>query len=97
MILQAVISQRLIPQIGGGMVAAVEVLMLSPGIRNLIRENKLHQIYGMMQVGQAKSHMLTLNQSLLNLILKRKIDMKNAFEESPDIEELDHMMKKAGI
>ncbi len=97
MTLQAVISQRLIPQIGGGMCAAIEVLTLNPGIRNLIRENKLHQIYGMMQVGQAKSHMLTLNQSLLNLVLKRKIDIKNAFDESPDIEELDQMMKKAGI
>ena len=79
------------------MVPAVEILMLNPSVRNLIRENKLHQVYGMMQVGQNKSGMMTLNQSLLNLILKRKVEVKNAFEESPDVEELDTLLKKAGI
>lgn len=95
--LNAVVSQRLIPQIGGGVVAALEVLVMNPSIRNLIRENKLHQVYGMMQVGQSKTGMMTLNQSLMNLVLKRKIDIKSAFEESPDVEELDTMLKKAGI
>ncbi len=97
MSLNAIVSQRLLPQIGGGMIAAVEVLVLNPSVRNLVRENKLHQIYGMMQVGQNKSGMMTLNQSLMNLILKRKIDIKHAFEESPDVEELDALLKKAGI
>lgn len=97
MTLNAVISQRLIPTKEGGVVAAAEVLVLTPSIRNLIRENKLHQIYGMMQVGQTKSGMTTLNQSLLNLILKRKIEVKEAFDESPDVEELDALLKKAGI
>ncbi|MCB0349768.1 MAG: type IV pilus twitching motility protein PilT [Bdellovibrionales bacterium] len=95
--LNAVISQRLIPAKEGGVVAAAEVLVLTPSIRNLIRENKLHQIYGMMQVGQSKSGMTTLNQTLLNLILKRKIEVKDAFEESSDVEELDNLLKKAGI
>ncbi len=95
--LNAVVSQRLLPQIGGGIVAAAEVLVLSSSIRNLIRENKLHQIYGMMQVGQNKSGMVTLNQSLMNLIVKRKVDVKVAFEESPDVDELDQMMRKAGV
>lgn len=95
--LQAVVSQRLIPMIEGGQVAALEVLVMNSSVRNLIRENKLHQVYGMMQVGQNKTGMITLNQSLLNLILKRKIDIKTAFEESPDVEELDQMLKKAGI
>ncbi len=95
--LNAVISQRLLPAIGGGVVAACEVLILNPSIRNLIRENKLHQIYGMMQVGQNKSGMMTLNQALMQLVLKRKVDIKMAFEESPDVEELDTMLKKAGI
>lgn len=95
--LQAVISQRLLPAIGGGLVAAVEVLVLNSSIRNLIRENKLHQVYGMMQVGQGKSGMITLNQSLFNLVVKRKVDVKVAFEESPDVEELDKMLKKVGI
>jgi len=97
MTLNAVISQRLIPVKGGGITAASEVLMLNSSIRNLIRENKLHQIYGMMQVGQNKSGMITLNQSLVNLVLKRKIEVKDAFDESADVEELDQLLKKAGI
>jgi twitching motility protein PilT len=96
--LNAVVSQRLIPaREGTGVVSASEVLLLNSSVRNLIRENKLHQIYGMMQVGQNKSGMVTLNQSLMNLILKRKIEVKDAFDESPDVEELDSMLKKAGI
>jgi twitching motility protein PilT len=97
MTLNAVISQRLLPAIGGGVVAAAEILVLNSSIRNLIRENKLHQIYGMMQVGQSKSGMVTLNQSLLNLILKRRIEVNDAFDETPDVDELDLMLKKAGI
>ena len=96
-VLQGVISQQLIPGIEGGLVCATEVLIPTPGIRNLIRENKLHQVYGAMQMGQNKSGMVTMNQSLMNLLLKRKIDMKVAFEASPDPEELDTMLKKAGI
>ena len=96
-VLNAIISQRLIPCSAGGQTAACEVLVLNPNIRNLIRENKLHQVYGMMQVGQSKTGMITLNQSLLNLVLKRKISLKDAFAESSDPEELDQLLKKAGI
>jgi twitching motility protein PilT len=95
--LQAIVSQRLVPKIGGGVVAAFEILIFTPSVRNLIRENKLHQIYGMMQVGQGKSGMITLNQSLFNLVVKRKIEMKHELEESPDVEDLDGMLKNAGI
>lgn len=97
MTLHAVISQRLLPAREGGIVAAPEILILNPSIRNLIRENKMHQIQGMMQVGQNKSGMITLNQTLTNLVLKRKIEIKDAFAESPDVEELDRLLKKAGI
>jgi twitching motility protein PilT len=96
-VLQGIVSQRLIPAIDGGRVLAVEVLVLTPAIRNLIRDDKLHQIYGVMQTGQNKTGMMTMNQSLLNLLIKRKIDMKNAFEASPEPEELDNLLKKAGI
>lgn len=96
-VLQAVVSQRLLPSIQGGRVAAVEFLSLNPSVRHLIRENKLHQIPGMMQVGQDKSGMMTMNQSLLNLLLKRRIDVKTAFSASTEPEQLDQMMKKAGI
>jgi twitching motility protein PilT len=95
--LQAVVSQRLVPGIKGGMIAAMEVLVMNPSVRNLIREGKLHQVYGMMQVGQDKSGMVTLNQSLLKLVMKRRIDVRQAFYFSPDPDELDKMMKQAGV
>jgi twitching motility protein PilT len=96
-VLQGVISQRLLPALGGGRVAAIEFLLLTPNIRHLIRENKIHQIYSMMQVGQEKSGMITMNQSLVNLVVKRRIDMKTAFSASPEPEQLDQLLKKAGI
>lgn len=95
--LNTVVSQRLIPAAKGGMVAALEVLCMNPSIRNLIREDKLHQVYGMMQVGQDKTGMVTLNQSLLKLVLKRKIEVRQAFLVSPDPEELDKLLKAAGV
>lgn len=95
--LNAIISQRLIPGIKGGMSVANEILIMNPSIRNLIREGKLHQVYGMMQVGQDKSGMSTLNQSLLQLVMKRKIDMRTAFMYSTDPEELDKLLKTAGV
>ena len=96
-VLNAIFSQRLVPGMKGGQVAASELLILSPSVRNLIRENKLHQIHGMMQIGQEKTGMVTMNQSLMALILKRKIDVRNAFLASPDPEELDKLLKKAGV
>ncbi|MBX7231406.1 MAG: type IV pilus twitching motility protein PilT [Bdellovibrionales bacterium] len=96
-VLNAIISQRLIPSTRGGMVPVLEILILNTNIKNLIRENKLHQIYGMMQVGQGKTGMITLNQSLLNLVLKRKIELQTAFATSNDPEELDRLLKQSGI
>jgi twitching motility protein PilT len=95
--LQGIISQRLLPSLQGGRVAAIEFLVMTPGIRNLVRENKLHQIQAMMQVGQERSGMVTMNQSLMNLLIKRKIDLKTAFAASPEPEQLDVLLKKAGI
>ena len=96
-VLQAVISQQLVPGIEGGRVLAYELFIPTTGIRNLIRENKIHQIYGMMQAGQSKTGMVTMNQSLMSLMVSRKIDVRAAFENSPDPEELDGMLKKAGL
>ncbi|MBK7844453.1 MAG: type IV pilus twitching motility protein PilT [Bdellovibrionales bacterium] len=95
--LNAIVSQRLVPGSKGGVVPVVEFLLMNTTIRNLVREGKLHQIYGMMQVGQEKSGMMTLNQSLLNFILKRKIDIRSAFSVTADPEELDKLLKQAGI
>ena len=95
--LNTVISQRLLPGKKGGMALAMEILVLNSSIRNLVRENKLHQVYGMMQVGQDKSGMATLNQSLVQLVLKRKIEVRTAFTYTSDPEELDKMLKVAGV
>ena len=96
-VLNAVVTQKLLPTRDGQMVAACELMILSPNIRNLIRENKLHQAYGLMQVGQEKTGMVTMNQSLVKLIMNRKIDVKVAFAATPDPEELDQLMEKAGL
>lgn len=95
-VLNAVLSQRLIPS-NTGLVPVCEFLKMNVGMRSLIREGKMHQISGMMELGQNKSKMLTMNQSLANLILKRKIDMDTGFKYSPDPEGLDSLLKKRGI
>lgn len=96
-VLRGIISQRLMPTLDDGMSAVAEVLFVNSGIANLMRENKVHQIYSHMQAGQDKSGMNTFNQSLVKLILRRKIDFRAAFAISPDPDELDGLMKKAGI
>ncbi len=95
--LNAVVSQRLLPGIKGNLTAACEFLQVNTAVRNLIREDKIYQIYSVMQTGREKSGMVTMNNSLMSLILKRKVDLKEAFLYSPDPEELDNMLKKAGI
>ncbi len=87
-ILEGILCQNLIPRIGGGRVLAVEVLIPNPAIRNLIREDKVHQIYSHQQVGQEKFGMQTLNQSLANLYLRKLITYEDAIGRSPDFEEL---------
>jgi twitching motility protein PilT len=64
----------------------------NPAIRNLIREDKVHQIYSAMQVGQAKFGMQTFNQSLAQLLTKRMITSDEAFGRSSDPEELKNIM-----
>ncbi|MCA9355800.1 MAG: type IV pilus twitching motility protein PilT [Bdellovibrionales bacterium] len=96
-VLNAIIAQKLIASKQGGLVLASEVMVLNPSIRNLIRDNKLHQVYGMMQLGQEKTGMQTMNQCLFDFVMKRKVDIRQAFMASPDPEELDKMLKKAGI
>lgn len=64
-VLQGIVSQQLIPKsFEKGRVAAMEILVPTTGIRNLIREDKMHQVYSQMQIGQDKSGMITMNQSL---------------------------------
>ncbi len=90
--LEAVVCQQLLPKIGGGMVMAAEVMVPNPAIRNLIREDKIHQIYSQMQVGQSKHGMQTMNQALYDLIQRRVVQPEDAFAKSSDTDELRTMM-----
>ncbi|MCX7738813.1 MAG: type IV pilus twitching motility protein PilT [Hydrogenothermaceae bacterium] len=91
-VLQGVISQRLAPKVGGGRVLIHEVLVPNTAIRNLIRENKIHQIYGLMQTGQAESGMQTMNQSLFKAIKAGLLKVEEGLKLSPDVEELKRML-----
>jgi twitching motility protein PilT len=95
-VLEGVISQTLIPRASGaGRVMACEVMVPNPAIRNLIREDKVHQIYSQMQVGQTKFGMQTLNQSLCNLFLRRAITLEDCLNKSSDADELKTMIATA--
>ncbi len=95
-VLEGVLSQTLIPKATGkGRVLALEVMIPNPAIRNLIREDKLHQIYSQMQVGQEKFGMQTMNQSLFNLHQRRLITLDDALGRSTDPDELRQMMGMA--
>ena len=80
---------------GPGRVLACEVMIPNPAIRNLIREDKVHQIYTQMQVGQDKFGMITLNQSLFNLAQRRLITVDEAFARTGDPDELKAMLQNA--
>jgi twitching motility protein PilT len=92
-VIQGIISQRLLPKIGGGRVLIHEVLIPNTAIRNLIRENKIHQIYGLMQAGQAESGMQTMNQSILKALREGLITMEDALKISPEPQELERLLK----
>ncbi len=92
-VLQAVISQQLIPRVGGGRALALEIMVCTPAIRALIRDDKIHQIYGLMQAGQ-KYGMRTMNQSLAESYLKHKITLGDAMGRSSNPQELNELLVK---
>ncbi len=95
-VLQGVITQLLLPRAGvPGRVAAVEVLVPNGGIRSLIREDKIHQIYSLMQVGQTASGMQTMNQALAALVVRRQITLEEATGRSNDPAELAQLVESA--
>jgi twitching motility protein PilT len=95
-VLQGVISQQLLPRHNApGRVVALEVLVPNQAVRNLIRDDKVHQIYSQMQVGQDKYAMQTLNQSLFSLYQKRLISQEEATSRSVEPEEMRMMMDRA--
>jgi len=95
-VLEGILCQQLLPKLGGkGRVMAMEILVPNPAIRNLIREDKLHQVYSQMQMGQTKSGMQTMNQALCLLVQRRLISLENAMIYSPDPEELKQLLSGA--
>jgi twitching motility protein PilT len=95
-VLEGVVSQQLIPRMDGkGRVLACEVMIPNAAIRNLIREQKVHQVYSQMQVGQAKHGMQTMSQSLLDLYQRRLITFENAMGYATEPDELHTMLTGA--
>jgi twitching motility protein PilT len=96
-VLEGVLSQQLVPKMNGqGRSMAMEIMVPNPAIRNLIREDKVHQIYSTMQTGQNKFGMQTMNQSLVELYTKRQISYEEALSRSSVPEELLAMMDRIG-
>jgi len=91
-ILMAICSQRLIPAIGGGRVAAAEVLITNPAVRNIIREGKAHQLDAVIQTG-ADQGMQTMDRTLVNMVQSGIITYDNAYEVAVDLVEFERLMR----
>jgi twitching motility protein PilT len=95
MVIEGIVCQSLLPKINGdGRTVSMEILVPTPGIRNLIREDKIHQIYSAMQTGQEKLGMQTMNQSLATLYFRRQISLETALSASSMREELQEMINR---
>ena len=94
LVLEGIVCQTLLPKIGGGRVVSLEIMIPTPAIRNLIREDKIHQIYSAMQTGQEKLGMQTQNQSLATLYHKKLVTLESAMEKSSNREELQEMINR---
>lgn len=91
-VLEGVVTQQLIPHLSGrGRVLVTEVMICTPAIRATVRDDKIHQIYGLMQAGQ-KHGMQTMNQSLFKAYVNRQITLDEASRRSPDPIELEQML-----
>ncbi len=92
-VLEGVLSQTLMPRLDGkGRVLALEIMVPNTAIRALIRDDKIHQLYSQMQMGQEKFGMQTMNQCLFSLYHSKKISWDDAMSRSPDVEELKEMI-----
>ena len=95
-VLQGVICQTLLPKVGGGRVMCYEVMNMTPGIRALIRDDKVHQIESMIEIGQ-KFGMNTMNMRLGELISERKVDRFEALAKSPSPDSLEKLLMEKGL
>jgi len=90
--LRAVIAQQLLPHASGtGLVPALEIMLATPGVKNLIRKGETHQLYSAMQTG-GQTGMRAMNQSLRNMVDDGLIALEVAETHSPDVEELRRML-----
>ena len=95
LVIEGIVCQSLLPRADGkGRVVSLEILVPTPGIRNLIREDKVHQIYSAMQTGPEKLGMQTMNQSLATLVFRRLITNETAMKASSNREELQEMITR---
>src|SRR5215213_2322925 len=95
LVLEGIMCQALLPKASGdGRVMALEILVPNSAIRNLIREDKIHQIYSMMQTGQDKFGMQTFNQALASLYHKRLITLEVAIQRSSNADELKELIER---
>src|SRR5216110_2487111 len=94
LVLEGIVCQALLPKIGGGRVCSLEIMIPTPGIRNLIREDKIHQIYSSMQTGQDKYGMQTFNQALSTAYLEKQITIEMALSRSSNQDELNEMISR---
>ncbi len=95
MVLEGILCQTLIPRANGsGRCMAMEILIPNAAIRNLIREDKIHQIYSAMQTGQEKFGMQTFNQSLAHLALTKQISTDDAYAKSSNSDELQDLLQR---
>jgi len=95
MVLEGILCQALMPRADGrGRILAAEILIPNPAIRNLIREDKIHQIYSAMQLGQEKFGMQTFNQALYSLYSERLITLETALSSSSNVDELQDMIDR---
>src|SRR4051794_20325270 len=95
LVLEGIVCQALLPRADGkGRVCSLEIMVPTPAIRNLIRDDKVHQIYGSMQTGQDKLGMQTANQSLASLYMKRLITLDTAISASSNRDELQDMINR---
>jgi twitching motility protein PilT len=95
LVLEGIMCQSLLPKASGdGRSMALEILIPNAAIRNLIREDKIHQIYSMMQTGQDKFGMQTFNQALASLYHKRAITLETAMARSSNADELRELIER---
>ncbi|PYT34412.1 MAG: type IV pili twitching motility protein PilT [Acidobacteria bacterium] len=98
-VMEGILCQALLPKASGkGRCLAMEILIPNSAIRNLVREDKIHQIYSMMQTGQSQFGMQTFNQSLASLYFKKQITLTTALSHSSNPDELQEMINRgAGL